>query len=96
MPLSRTSTSTPCVVISEGSGFNPICAAVSELIIVLCTPGLLELAPSYFDIGSFPDGETKRALLRLLNKKSSNLKADGRRPKTPNGEIRPAKKLCKQ
>ena len=62
--------------------------------IALCSPRLLELASSYFDVGSFPDGETKRALLRLLNKKSG--KAEGRRPKTPNGEIRPAKKSRKQ
>ncbi|KAF4583901.1 DEAH-box ATP-dependent RNA helicase prp43 [Pleurotus pulmonarius] len=30
---------------------------------------LLEFAPSYFDLSSFPDGETKRALQKVLNKK---------------------------
>lgn len=30
---------------------------------------LLELAPLYFDIKSFSDGETKRALQRIVNKK---------------------------
>lgn len=30
---------------------------------------LLEFAPSYFDLSSFPDGETKRALQKVMNKK---------------------------
>ncbi|KAJ8519175.1 hypothetical protein ONZ45_g3814 [Pleurotus djamor] len=30
---------------------------------------LLEFAPNYFDLSSFPDGETKRALQKTLNKK---------------------------
>ena len=58
--------------------------------VALCSPRLLELTPSYFDIGSFPCGETNRASHRLLNKESG--KAEGRCPKTPNGEIRPARK----
>ena len=28
---------------------------------------LLEIAPNYFDISSFPEGETKRALERVAN-----------------------------
>ncbi|OCH87752.1 pre-mRNA-splicing factor ATP-dependent RNA helicase PRP43 [Obba rivulosa] len=31
---------------------------------------LLEFAPQYFDMSAFPDGETKRALLRVQNKRS--------------------------
>lgn len=31
---------------------------------------LLEYAPTYFDIKSFPDGEAKRALQRVVNKLS--------------------------
>ncbi|KAG5220174.1 pre-mRNA-splicing factor ATP-dependent RNA helicase [Salix suchowensis] len=30
---------------------------------------LLEFAPSYFDLSSFPDGETKRTLQKVMNKK---------------------------
>ncbi|EPQ53153.1 P-loop containing nucleoside triphosphate hydrolase protein [Gloeophyllum trabeum ATCC 11539] len=37
---------------------------------------LLEFAPQYFDLSTFPDGETKRALQRVLNKKQG--KAAGR------------------
>jgi pre-mRNA-splicing factor ATP-dependent RNA helicase DHX15/PRP43 len=31
---------------------------------------LVDYAPTYFDLSSFPDGETKRALQRALNKKA--------------------------
>ena len=31
---------------------------------------LLEYAPNYFDLSTFPDGETKRALLRVQKKRS--------------------------
>jgi pre-mRNA-splicing factor ATP-dependent RNA helicase DHX15/PRP43 len=31
---------------------------------------LLEYATTYFDLSSFPDGETKRALMRVANKKA--------------------------
>jgi len=47
----------------------------------LVTLRLLELAPSYFDIGSFLCGETKRVVSRLLNKSG---KAEDRCPKTLN------------
>jgi pre-mRNA-splicing factor ATP-dependent RNA helicase DHX15/PRP43 len=30
---------------------------------------LLDYAANYFDLASFPDGETKRALQRVVNKK---------------------------
>ena len=36
---------------------------------------LLEFAPVYFDIASFPDGETKRALSRVQNKRLGKLDA---------------------
>ncbi|KAG6840945.1 DEAH-box ATP-dependent RNA helicase prp43 [Blastosporella zonata] len=40
---------------------------------------LLEYAGSYFDLSSFPDGETKRALQRIVNKKAgkANLRLEG-------------------
>lgn len=37
---------------------------------------LLEYAATYFDVSSFPDGETKRALQRIVNKRAG--KATGR------------------
>jgi len=37
---------------------------------------LLEYATSYFDLAQFPDGETKRALQRIVNKRAG--KAPGR------------------
>jgi pre-mRNA-splicing factor ATP-dependent RNA helicase DHX15/PRP43 len=55
---------------------------------------LLEFAPKYFDVDSFPDGETKRALVRIVNKKTG--KTESRRPKAPNGESRPVKRQRKQ
>ncbi|KAI0252844.1 hypothetical protein BJV78DRAFT_1199359 [Lactifluus subvellereus] len=37
---------------------------------------LLELAPNYYDLESFPDGETKRALRRVVKKQTrKNAKA---------------------
>jgi pre-mRNA-splicing factor ATP-dependent RNA helicase DHX15/PRP43 len=33
----------------------------------------MEFAPIYFDVNSFPDGETKRALLRVINKKAGKI-----------------------
>lgn len=43
---------------------------------------LLEFAPSYYELASFPDGETKRALLRSSNKKPKGDKPqDGERKK---------------
>ena len=37
---------------------------------------LFDYAHSYFDLASFPDGETKRALQRIVNKRAG--KAAGR------------------
>ena len=38
---------------------------------------LLEFAPNYFDLKDFKDGETKRALMRVANKRSGSVTADG-------------------
>ncbi|KAJ7905394.1 P-loop containing nucleoside triphosphate hydrolase protein [Mycena olivaceomarginata] len=38
---------------------------------------LLEYAPTYFDLSSFPDGETKRALQKVVNKKAGKANRDG-------------------
>ena len=40
---------------------------------------LFELAPSYFDISGFPEGETKRALERIMAKKRRMPEANGPR-----------------
>jgi pre-mRNA-splicing factor ATP-dependent RNA helicase DHX15/PRP43 len=48
---------------------------------------LLEFAPVYFDVNGFPDGDTKRALMRVLNKSAAK---SGR---TDDGSGRPNKKL---
>ncbi|KAJ7796641.1 P-loop containing nucleoside triphosphate hydrolase protein [Mycena olivaceomarginata] len=37
---------------------------------------LLEYAPTYFDLSSFPDGESKRALQRVVNKKAGKSNRD--------------------
>ncbi|EIM80639.1 P-loop containing nucleoside triphosphate hydrolase protein [Stereum hirsutum FP-91666 SS1] len=50
---------------------------------------LLELASSYFDLSQFPDNETKRALLRVLKKRSA--KSASREP-SANGEARDKKR----
>lgn len=50
---------------------------------------LLEYASAYFDLKVFPDGETKRALLRVANKSS------GRRVNPSEGDERKAKKQRK-
>ncbi|KAF8344416.1 P-loop containing nucleoside triphosphate hydrolase protein [Amanita rubescens] len=42
---------------------------------------LLELASSYFDLSAFPEGETKKALQRIANKKSRRLEGNGLPPK---------------
>ncbi|KAL7278102.1 hypothetical protein ACG7TL_008072 [Trametes sanguinea] len=42
---------------------------------------LLEFAPNYYDLSTFPDGETKRALLRIQKKQGRKLAgADGSAP----------------
>ncbi|KAF5378953.1 hypothetical protein D9757_008739 [Collybiopsis confluens] len=50
---------------------------------------LLEFAPVYFDLSSFPDGETKRALQRIYNKKRGL-------PENGNGQNPPKLKKQKQ
>ncbi len=47
---------------------------------------LLEYAPVYFDLKTFPDGETKRALQRV------QMKRNGSRKGTPNNDIRDSKR----
>jgi pre-mRNA-splicing factor ATP-dependent RNA helicase DHX15/PRP43 len=42
---------------------------------------LLELASSYFDLSFFPEGETKKALQRIANKKSCKIEGNGLPPK---------------
>jgi pre-mRNA-splicing factor ATP-dependent RNA helicase DHX15/PRP43 len=49
---------------------------------------LLELATTYYDTKSFPDGETKAALERLLKKQT-----DKSGKSTPSSEKRPKKKV---
>ncbi|KIM61315.1 hypothetical protein SCLCIDRAFT_25946 [Scleroderma citrinum Foug A] len=39
---------------------------------------LLEYAPAYFDVSTFPDGETKRALQRVVNKKAGKSRGSER------------------
>ena len=51
---------------------------------------LLDYATNYFDLSSFPDGETKRALQRVTNKKQRKL--EGR---TGGGNTPAAKKRKK-
>ncbi|KIJ19482.1 hypothetical protein PAXINDRAFT_166638 [Paxillus involutus ATCC 200175] len=50
---------------------------------------LLEYAPVYFDVSTFTDGETKRALQRIQNKKS------GKSGRVEEAEGRPKKKMKK-
>lgn len=45
---------------------------------------LIEFAPLYYDLKTFPDGETKRALLKVQNKKLGKMIKEE--------ESRPAKK----
>ena len=47
-----------------------------NLLTLTVTFRLLEFAANYFDVASFPDGETKRALQRVINKRLG--KADAR------------------
>jgi pre-mRNA-splicing factor ATP-dependent RNA helicase DHX15/PRP43 len=51
-----------------------------------CLRRLLEFAPVYFDVNGFPNGETKRALQRVLNKSTP------RNAQTGGGAARPARK----
>ncbi len=47
---------------------NSSALSFSDLKVCLCR--LLEHAANYFDLSTFTDGETKRALQRVVNKKS--------------------------
>ena len=51
---------------------------------------LLEFATNYFDVSTFQDGETKRALQRLVNKRAGKDRLD-----TTNGENDRSKKKQK-
>lgn len=53
---------------------------------------LIEYATNYFDLASFAEGETKRALQRVVNKKAG--KAPGR-VGAGNGDTRETKKRKK-
>jgi pre-mRNA-splicing factor ATP-dependent RNA helicase DHX15/PRP43 len=50
---------------------------------------LLDFAGPYFDLSTFPDGETKRALIRVLKKDTSKKSSRG---DTPTNGDRPHKK----
>jgi pre-mRNA-splicing factor ATP-dependent RNA helicase DHX15/PRP43 len=58
---------------------------------------LIEYAANYFDLNTFPDGETKRALQRVINKRAGKAIAAGKneRVNDSNGESRPTKKRKK-
>jgi hypothetical protein len=62
---------------------------VSPLLTFILLDRLLEYAANYFDLSSFPDGESKRALQRIVNKKAG--KAPSRHEGT-NGEGNPKKR----
>lgn len=49
---------------------------------------LLEFAPSYFDLASFKDGETKRTLQGVINKQAGKSRR--------NGESGPVKKKSRK
>ncbi|KAK0444973.1 P-loop containing nucleoside triphosphate hydrolase protein [Desarmillaria tabescens] len=53
---------------------------------------LLEFATNYFDLSTFTDGETKRALQRVVNKKAGKV---GKRSDIANGDTRETKKRKK-
>ncbi|KAG5220181.1 DEAH-box ATP-dependent RNA helicase [Salix suchowensis] len=58
---------------SSGLKGNPEWVLFNEFILttkpyIRTVPKLLELAPSYFDLSSFPDGETKRRLRKVMRK----------------------------
>ena len=51
---------------------------------------LLDYASTYFDLSTFSDGETKRALQRVVNKRANKVsRTEG------NGDVRDAKKRKK-
>lgn len=55
---------------------------------------LLDFAPLYFDVKSFPDGAAKRDLLRIINKKQ--LKASGRDAEGADGGLKKKRKKDKK
>ncbi|KAF7416226.1 DEAH-box ATP-dependent RNA helicase prp43 [Pleurotus ostreatus] len=58
---------------------------------------LLEFAPSYFDLSTFQDGETKRALQKVMNKKmGKSVTAADKRPITKAKKKSKAKKQAEQ
>ena len=48
--------------------FLPLVASANRINLFL---RLLELAPLYYDLSEFPDGETKRALQQIQKQKTS-------------------------
>ena len=64
-------------------------AALGEAFVTNAPSRLIEYARSYFDLSTFPDGETKRALQRVINKRAGKSSArfddgkDDRKTKKP-------------
>ena len=56
----------------------------------------MEYAPNYFDLSTFPDGETKRALLRVQKKRSLKAVDGGGSGSVSNGRNSPAPKRAKK
>ena len=61
-------------------------AALRETFVTNSTSRLFEIAGNYFDLSTFADGETKRALQRIVNKRAGKFSAridgkDDRKPK---------------
>ena len=56
----------------------------------------MEYAPNYFDLSTFPDGETKRALLRVQKKRSLKAMDGGGNGSVSNGRNSPAPKRAKK
>ena len=54
---------------------------------------LLEFAPSYFDLSTFQEGETKRTLQRVINKKAGKY---AQRPDGNGADTRDKKKRRKE
>ena len=50
-------------------------AALREAFVTNISSRLLEYAGNYFDLSTFPDGETKRALQRVINKRAGKSSA---------------------
>jgi pre-mRNA-splicing factor ATP-dependent RNA helicase DHX15/PRP43 len=52
-----------------------VLAAPRETLVTNISSRLIEYAGNYFDLSTFPDGETKRALQRVINKKAGKSSA---------------------